>query len=48
MNIVGTMFFKDKKYEDFLKEIRDLLKDREIYISIQREYINKLKEEHQI
>ncbi len=44
----AKFYFKDKKYEDFLKEIRDLLKDKEKYISIQREYINKLKEENQI
>ena len=37
-------YFKDKQYEDFLKEIRNLLKEKEKYIKTQREYINKLKE----
>ena len=34
----------DKKYEDFLKEIRSLLKDKERYLDTQRDYIAKLKQ----
>ena len=44
----AKFYFKDKKYEDFLKEIRKLLKDKNKYIEAQREYINKLKEEGEI
>lgn len=41
-------YFKDSNYEKFLKEIRDLLKDKDNYINIQRQYIKKLKEENKI
>ena len=44
----AKFYFKDKKYEDFLKEIRELLKDKDKYIKTQRDYINKLKEENKI
>lgn len=44
----AKFYFKDKKYENFLKEIRKLLKDKEKYIKTQRNYINKLKEEGKI
>lgn len=44
----AKFYFKDKKYEDFLKEIRKLLKDKDKYIKTQRDYINKLKEENKI
>ena len=44
----AKFYFKDKKYENFLKEIRELLKDKGKYIKIQRDYINKLKEEGKI
>ncbi len=39
----AKFYFKDKLYEDFLKELRELLKDREKYIETQREYIEKVK-----
>ena len=44
----AKFYFKDKKYEDFLKEIRELLKDKDKYIKTQRDYINKLKEENKM
>lgn len=44
----AKFYFKDSKYEKFLKELRDLLKDKDKYISIQREYIKKLKREKKI
>ncbi len=47
-NGYAKFYFKDKKYEDFLHEIRELLKDKEKYIKIQRDYINKLKSENKI
>ena len=39
----APFYFKDTKYENFLKEIRKLLKDKEGFINTQREYIKKLK-----
>ena len=39
----AKFYFKDSQYEKFLKELRDLLKDKDKYISTQREYIKKLK-----
>ncbi|MBR5369839.1 MAG: HD domain-containing protein [Bacilli bacterium] len=44
----AKFYFKDTKYEDFLKELRNLLKDKEKYIETQREYIKKLKKENKI
>ena len=41
-------YFKDSNYEKFLKEIRDLLKDKNNYINTQREYIKQLKKEKKI
>ena len=37
----AKFYFKDKKYENFLKELRDLLKDKEKFINEQRNYIEK-------
>ena len=39
----AKFYFKDNNYENFLKEIRLLLKDKEKYIDTQRKYIEKLK-----
>lgn len=39
----AKFFFKDKQYEDFLKELRNLLKDKQSYIETQKQYIKKLK-----
>ena len=47
-NGYAKFFFKDAQYENFLKEIRELLKDKEKFINTQREYINKLKEENKL
>ena len=37
----AKFYFKDKKYENFLKELRDLLKDKEKFINTQRKYVNE-------
>ncbi len=37
----AKFFFKDKKYEKFLKDLRKLLSDKEKYINSQREYVEK-------
>lgn len=42
-NGYAKFFFKDEEYESFLKEIRELLLDKEKFIHTQRVYINKLK-----
>ena len=39
----AKFYFKDTQYENFLRELRELLKDKEKYIDTQREYIKKLK-----
>ena len=44
----AKFYFKDSKYEKFLKEIRELLKDKDKYISTQREYIEMLKKENKL
>lgn len=44
----AKFYFKDTKYEEFLKELRDLLKDKDKYIEKQKQYIEKLKEENKI
>ena len=33
----------DEEYEEFLKEIRKLLSDKETFINTQKNYINELK-----
>lgn len=47
-NGYAKFYFKDKQYENFLKELRELLKDKQNFIDIQREYITKLKNENKI
>ena len=42
-NGYAKFFFKDEEYEKFLKEIRELLLDKEKFIDTQRTYINELK-----
>ncbi len=44
----AKFYFKDKKYEEFLVEIRNLLKEKENYINTQRDYIMKLKKSKKI
>ncbi len=44
----AKFYFKDTQYEDFLRELRELLKDKEKYIDTQREYIKKLKSDNKL
>ena len=47
-NGYAKYYFKDKKYEKFLEDIRKLLKDKDKFIKTQKDYINKLREEGKI
>lgn len=47
-NGYAKFYFKDALYESFLKELRELLKDKEKFIETQKQYINQLKKEHKI
>lgn len=47
-NGYAKFFFKDENYEKFLKEIRELLSDKNLFINTQRTYINKLKNKGEI
>lgn len=44
----AKFYFKDSQYEKFLKELRELLKDKDKYINTQREYIKNLKKENKL
>ncbi len=44
----AKFYFKDSQYEEFLKEIRKLLKNKEKYLETQREYIRKLKVDNKL
>lgn len=44
----AKFYFKDTQYEDFLKTLRELLKDKEKYIDTQREYIKKLRKDNKL
>lgn len=44
----AKFYFRDTVYEAFLKELRELLKNKENYIEAQRQYIKKLKKENKI
>lgn len=44
----AKFYFKDTQYEGFLKELRELLKEKEKYIDTQREYIKTLKKGNKI
>ncbi len=44
----AKFYFKDKQYENFLKELRSLLADKDNFINTQREYIEKLKQNQEI
>lgn len=44
----AKFYFKDTQYEEFLKSLRELLKDKEKYINTQREYIMELKKSNVI
>ncbi|MBR2704291.1 MAG: HD domain-containing protein [Clostridia bacterium] len=47
-NGYAKFFFKDEEYENFLKEIRALLSDKEKFMSTQKAYIKQLKDEGKI
>ena len=47
-NGYAKFYFKDSQYEEFLKELRTLLKDKEKYLNTQREYIKQLKRDNKI
>ena len=42
-NGYAKFFFKDEEYEKFLKDIRELLSDKNKFIKTQKNYINELK-----
>ncbi len=42
-NGYAKFFFKDEEYEEFLKDIRELLSDKNKFIETQKNYINELK-----
>lgn len=42
-NGYAKFFFKDEEYENFLKEIRELLSDKKLFIDTQKTYICELK-----
>lgn len=42
-NGYAKFFFKDEEYEIFLKDIRELLSDKNKFIETQKNYINELK-----
>ncbi len=44
----AKFYFKDAKYEQFLKDIRKLLKDKDKFIKTQKEYIEDLKKKGEI
>lgn len=44
----AKFFFKDESYEKFLKEIREILADKEKFIELQKNYINELKSKNKI
>lgn len=44
----AKFYFKDGVYESFLKELRELLKDKETFIETQKQYIKQLKKENKI
>ena len=47
-NGYAKFYFKDKQYDDFLKELRELLKNKKKFIYTQKEYIKRLKKDNKI
>jgi len=43
VNGYAKFFLKDKEYEKFLEDIREVLKDKETFCKMQEEYIRKLE-----
>lgn len=39
----AKFYFKDEQYENFLKELRNLLSNKDNFINTQREYVKTLK-----
>ena len=44
----AKFYFKDKQYEQFLKDLRKLLEDKDNYVKTQEKYIKELKKEKKI
>ena len=44
----AKFYFKDTQYENFLKDLRNLLKDKKKYVDTQREFIKKLKKDNKL
>ena len=44
----AKFYFKDKQYEQFLKDLRKLLADKDNYVKTQEKYIKELKKEKKI
>jgi uncharacterized protein len=44
-NGYAKFYFRDQQYENFLKELRLLLKDKNLYIKTQKEYIERMRKE---
>ncbi|MBR3661058.1 MAG: HD domain-containing protein [Bacilli bacterium] len=44
-NGYAKFYFEDNEYNNFLKDIRKLLEDKENFCNVQREYIKKLKKD---
>ena len=44
----AKFYFKDSLYDKFVKDLRELLRDKENFIHTQREYIEGLKERHEL
>ena len=47
-NGYAKFFFKDEEYEKFLRDIRKLLVDKELFIETQKNYINELRSKGEI
>lgn len=47
-NGYAKFFFKDEEYENFLKEIRELLENKNLFIETQKTYINELKKRKEL
>lgn len=44
----AKFYFKDTQYENFLKDLRELLRDKRKYVDTQREFIKKLKKDNKL
>lgn len=48
INGYAKFYFKDSVYENFLTEIRNLLKDKDVFCNAQRNYIEDLKKNNKL